>query len=228
MTHCACRRRTLGPAAAAFALASVLGLAACGGALFQSKVPPPAVYQLTVKSAAAPGALSSVAEIPADLSILRPRVRTGLDNDRIAALYPDRRLDYLAGARWSGPLDEVLQDLALQAFRARANLRSVHAEQSAFAGGYLLTMDVVDFQAEYSADAGGADAPTVHVRLLASLGGARDRRMIGRFEAEARRPAAANRVAAIVEAYDQAVAEALAHIVEDSVSALNASLAKPR
>ena len=220
-------RGSVGSAAAALALVSLLGLAACGGSLFQSKIPPPAVYQLTAKSAAAQGAESSLPEIPVDLFIQRPRVRTGLDSDRIAALYPDRRLDYLAGARWSGQLDEVLQDLALQAFRERVHLRSVQAEQSAFSGGYLLIMEVVDFQAEYSAD-GGADPPTVHVHLLASLGSAGDRGMIGRFEAQARRPAAANRVTAIVEAYDQALAEALAHIVDDSVVALDASLAKPR
>ncbi len=45
---------------------------------------------------------------------------------------------YFADARWSGPLDEVLQDLALQAFRSGAGLRNVSADASAFASGYWL------------------------------------------------------------------------------------------
>jgi len=204
--------------AAAPALAAVmLALAACGGSLFQSKIPPAAVYQLSAQYEGAQGAQSRGPEIPIDLSVLRPRVRTGLDNDLIAALYPDRRLDYLANARWSGPLDEVMQELALQAFRARANLRSVHAQESAFGGGYLLNLDVNDFQAEYPES---ARAPTVHVHLLASVGAAGDERILARFEADVRQPAAANRVTAIVEAYNRAADEALAQIVADTLAAL--------
>jgi len=206
--------------AATFTLAAILALASCGGSLFQSKIPPAAVYQLSAQYEAAQSAQSAQdkgPDIPADLSVLRPHVRTGLDNNLIAALYPDRRLDYLADARWSGPLDELMQDLALQAFRGRANLRSVHAQESAFGGGYLLSLYVNDFQAEYSQSEG---APTVHVHLLASVGAAGDERILARFEADARRPAAANRVTAIVEAYNQAAEEALAQIVADTVAAL--------
>ncbi len=92
-------------------LISSLALTSCGGSFFQSKAPPPAVYLLSVSAA------SSGPEIPVDLAVLKPRVPTGLDTDLIAALYPDRRLDHFAGARWSGQLDEMVQDLVLQAFR---------------------------------------------------------------------------------------------------------------
>jgi cholesterol transport system auxiliary component len=198
---------------------SSLALTACGGSLFQSNAPAPAVYLLSV-SAAPTGA-----EIPVDLAVLKPRVQTGLDTDLIAALYPDRRLDYFAGARWSGRLDEMLQDLLLQAFRTRANLRNVHAGVSAFGGGYWLQIDVADFQAEYSANLGAGDmaAPTIHVRLWGRLGGS-DRRVLGRFEAQVRQPATDNRLAAIVAAYNAAADAALSKIVEDTAAALNGSL----
>jgi cholesterol transport system auxiliary component len=198
---------------------SSLALAACGGSLFQSKAPPPAVYLLSVS--AAPGG----AEIPVDLAVLKPRVQTGLDTDLIAALYPDRRLDYFAGARWSGRLDEVVHDLALQAFRTRTNLRNVHAGVSALSGGYSLEIDVADFQAEYSATlgAGGSVAPTIHVRLWGQVGGS-DRRILGRFEADVRQPATDNRLTAIVAAYNAAAGTALAKIVDDTTAALNGSL----
>jgi len=198
-----------------------LALSGCGGSLFQSKVPPPSVYLLSAGAAAPSGA-----EIPADLAVLKPRVRIGLDSDLIAVLYPNRRLDHFAGARWSGPLDEVLQDLAMQVFRARANLRSVHAESSAFGSGYWLEIDVEDFQAEYSADtgAGGSAAPTIHVHLLGRVGSSADRRILGQFEADDRQRAADNRLTVIVEAYNRAADTALAQIVADTTRTLGKTL----
>ena len=101
-------------ASASLFVAAAMTLTACGS-LFSSKEPAPSLYLLSVS----PG--QAGAEIAADLSILRPQVRSGLDTDRIAVLYADRRLDYYAVARWSAPLDEVVQDLALQSFvRTRA------------------------------------------------------------------------------------------------------------
>ena len=208
---------------------SMLALAACTGQLFQSKTAAPSVYLLSVKSGTAGS--EATAELPVDLTVLRPRVRTGLDTDLIAVLYPDRRLTYIADARWSGPLDEVVQDLALQAFRAHATLHNVHADASSFGGSYWLEIEVVDFQAEYPArpaEAGGIDsgAPMVHVHLLGVLGESGDRSVLGHFEANERRPAAENRLSAIVEAYDQAVDAALAHLVAESSAALSVNLAR--
>jgi len=195
-----------------FYLMAVLAVTGCGGSFFQSHAPPQSVYVLSAKAA------PSGPEVPVDLTVLKPLVRTGLDSEFIAALYPDRRLDYFAGARWSGRLDDVVRDLALQTFRVRANLRNVHAETSAFGSGYWLEIDVADFQAEYAAAEGteGAAAPTVHVHLLARVGSSADRRVLGRLEAEERQPAADNRLTAIVEAYNQAAGTALARIVADT------------
>jgi cholesterol transport system auxiliary component len=198
---------------------AAIGLAACTGSLFQSKAAPPTVYLLSAgtgpAAAGAPAAGSSAAgapaaAIPADLTVLKPRLRPGLESDRIAVLYPDRHLDYFAGARWSGPLAEVLQDLAVQEFRAHANLRSVSGDASVFASAYWLEIEVTDFQAEY---ASAAAAPTVRVHFLARLGGSGDRRILGQFEANAQQPAAENRLSAIVDAYAHAADAASREIV---------------
>ena len=206
----------------------MLVLAACTGQLFQSKSAAPSVYLLSVQAGGS--GPETRPEIPADLTVLITRVRTGLDTDLIAVLYPDRRLAYVAGARWSGPLDEVVQDLALQAFRAHANLRNVHADVSSFGGSYWLEIEVADFQAEYPAGpqaSGGIDsgAPAIHVRLLGVLGRSGDRRVIGHFEANERRAAAENRLDAIVDAYDQAVDAALTQLVVETSAALSGDLA---
>lgn len=193
---------------AAAGLAALLALGGCSGSLFQSKVPPPTTYLLSPALSAA-SAPAPQHPLPVDLAVLKPRVRAGLESDRIAALYPDRRLDYYADARWSGPLAETLQDAAVQMLHERAHLRGVSGDASVFASAYWLELEVTDFEAEYSA---GSDAPTVHVRLLARIGGSADRAILGRFVVEARQPAAANRLTAIVQAFAQAAGAALGDV----------------
>lgn len=228
---CPRRRRRRWPARelAAAVAALPLALSGCTGSLFKSKEPPQSVYLLTAAPAAAPtptsAPVSAGPPIPVDLTVLRPQVRRGLDSTSIEALYPDRRLDHFAGAHWSGPLDEVLQDLAVQAFRADARVQNVHTDASAFGTGYWLEMDVTDFQAEYSGTkaAGDSAPPTVHVHLVARLGTSGERRVVGQFEADVREPAADNRLTAIVQAYNRAASAALARIVADT----NQTLARP-
>jgi cholesterol transport system auxiliary component len=192
-------------------LAATLG--ACTGSFFKSNQPPPSTYLLSVTPQPVPGSVP----MPFDLTVVMPRVRTGLDTDRIAALYPDGKLDYFARARWTGPLDEVVQDLVLQSFRGR--FRNVGTDTSAFNAGYWLEIEVVDFQAEYDGSR-PADGPTVHVQLLARVGNAGDRRMLGNFEADERQPAADNRLTAVVAAYDAAANRALGAIVGQTAKTL--------
>jgi cholesterol transport system auxiliary component len=185
-----------------------ISLAACAGSLFKNKAAPPTMYRLSAgpKSAAADPAGGAH---PTDLAVLRPRVRSGLDTDRIAALYPDRRMDYFADVRWSGPLDQVLQELAVQEFHLNPDLRNASADVSVFAAAYWLEIEVTDFQAEYPVSGG---APIVHVRLMARIGSAGDRQVLARFEPDVHESAADNRMTAIVEAYNRAADQALAEI----------------
>ncbi len=191
--------------------AACIALPGCTGSLFQSKAVPPSVYMLSAH--ASPGQST----LPADLSVMRPRLRAGLDTDRIAVLYPDKRLDYFADARWSGPLDAVVQDLTVQAFAGGARLRNVSADGSAFASGYWLEVQVNEFQAEYAASGG---PPTVHVHFTARLGTAGDRRILGSFQATAEQAAADNRLTAIVDAFERACDAALEQLVADTTRTL--------
>jgi cholesterol transport system auxiliary component len=193
-------------AAKVLSLLAILCLASCTGSLFKSKAAPPTVYMLRMPA----GAAAPAAPMPIDLAVLKPRLRAGLESDRIAVLYPDRHLDYFADARWSGPLAEVLQDFALQEFHEHAQLRTVSGDASVFTSAYWLEIEVTDFQAEYPA---GANAPTVHVRVLARIGSSGERRILGQFLAQAQQPAAENRLTAIVDAYAHAADATLADLV---------------
>jgi cholesterol transport system auxiliary component len=223
-------------------------LVGCTGSLFKTNAPPPTLYLLTpvaapeavthaaARDAAAPdaGAIHAApsggnapppgatpdTRLMTDLAVLKPRVRPGLDNDRIALVYPDRRLDYFADARWSGPLDEVVQDLAVQVFHSRAGLRNISGDASAFASNYWLELVVADFEAEYAGGPPGVAPPTVRVHFLARIGTSGERRIIARFETDVRQPATANRLSAIVDAYARAANQALLQIAGDCAAAL--------
>jgi cholesterol transport system auxiliary component len=199
-------------------LLALLGvtLAACAGSLFKNKAAPPTMYMLGATRSTP--AVDPSNDLPIDLAVLRPRVRAGLDTDRIAALYPDRHMDYFADVRWSGPLDEVLQDLAVQQFHANPGLRNASAEASVFASTYWLEIEVTDFQAEYSA-AGGP--PTVHVHLQARIGNSADRHVLARFEPDVREAATDNRMSAIVDAYNRAADQALSDIAAGVAATLS-------
>jgi len=211
-------------------LLALLGaaLGGCLGSLLQSKARPQTVYQLAPPAAdgasgAAPGApagpASGGAAAGVELAVLTPRVRSGLDDDQVRVAYPDHHLDFLAGARWSGSLDEMLQDLIIEAFRARAPQVGVETDHSAFGTAYWLEVDVDDFQAEYSA-AGGP--PVAHVHLEARLGATSDRRILEHLELDARQAAAQNRVGAIIEAYNRATDEVLRELVARTLPTLGA------
>ena len=187
-----------------------LALAGCGS-LFKNQTAPPTMYWWSATpppgAAAVQAAPADPAPAPlADLAVLKPRVRAGIDTERIAALYPDRRLEYFADVRWSGPLDEVLQDLAVQTFHSHPGMRNVSTDISAFPSTYWLEIEVIDFQAEYGAP---DTAPTIHVHLLARIGNSANRHILGRFEPDVHEAAAGNRMSAIVDAYNHAAGKAL-------------------
>jgi cholesterol transport system auxiliary component len=194
----------------------------CTGSLFQSKAAPLSTYLLSadLTPRASNPAPDSPPAAAGDLTVQRPRIRTGLDSDRIALLYPDRRLDFYADARWSGPLDQVLQDLIVQAFETGAHLHNVSVETSAFPTGYRLEVRVRDFQAEYPAT---GSVPTVHVHFLVRLAAPADRRVLATFDTQASATAADNRLSAIVEAYERAASAALSEMVQETTRALSAA-----
>jgi cholesterol transport system auxiliary component len=190
-------------------------LAGCGS-LFQTKAAPPTMYLLSMAKPAPENAVA----LPVDVGVLKPTVRAGLDTDRIALLYPDRRLDYFANVRWSGPVDQLIQELVVQEFHASSGVRNVSGDASAFSSGYWLELEVADFQAEYGTTA--ANPPGIHVKLLARVGSSADRRVLARFEADATVAATDNRMSAIVDAYNHAADKALSVIVADCIDTLKA------
>jgi cholesterol transport system auxiliary component len=202
----------------ALAVSSVLG--ACGG--LRSRVPPDQTYVLRAiepapaAEALAPG--SRPAET-ASLRVARPLALPGLESDRIMAVRPDHRLDAYAGSRWPGPLPEVVSALAVDTLRASPRFASVEDERTATDARYLLQLTLRHFEAQYSS---AAAPPSVRVTLDGVLVRRSDRAVLGSFTADATADAAANRVTAVVDAFETAARAALAQVL-DSTAALAAA-----
>ncbi len=117
---------------------------------------------------------------------------------------------YIGGARWVVPAGLMMQGDADRAFEDRGQrVRLLHRGDIGAAAA-LLRLDVGDFATHYDTPGG---APTVVVSLRASLtrpGGV----LIAEQTFTARQPAADNRIAPIVAAYDQAVIEVLDQVVD--------------
>lgn len=207
-------------AKALWALALCMPLGACTGSLFKSKIEPASAYLLSTPAAAAQTVASQpgveAQPLPVDLAVLKPRMRPGLESDRIAALYPDRRLEFYAGGHWSGSLDDVLQNLTVRMFQQRSNLRSVSGESTRFTSNYWLELYVQDFEAEYAGDG----PPTIKVRFVARLGSAADHDGLGHYEAQVSQLASEDRLGPIVDAFERAANGALQKIVDDADATL--------
>jgi ABC-type uncharacterized transport system auxiliary subunit len=193
---------------------ALLALAGCSG--LRSKDVPVQTYVLLAGAAALPSAgnagPANGGEMPGDgaptLAISRPAAASGLDNERIAVLRADGRLDYYSASRWAGNLPDVMQTLLLDAQRASGRYRAVMADTAAFGADQLLQVEVRLFQAEY----GASGPPAAHVVLDGTLGLRGQREVVRTLHAESRVPAGADRMAAVVAAFNSAVADALMQI----------------
>lgn len=201
------------------AVVMATALSGCSG-LFQKDTPADQAYML--RAAPAPAAATSPANRAASLRIGRTLTAPGLEGDRILLLRGDYRVDYYAGSRWIAAVPQMVEDLAAETLRRSGFWSSVHDSQGAFPTEYFLQLDIRRFEADYTE---GAD-PKIHVVLGCTLGRRTERDVLTNFVAEGSAPAAANRMSAVVAAFEEATQAALAAVVERSSQAVSASGAK--
>jgi len=202
---------------AAAALVSCVS-GACTSGAFDSDQPAQHVYVI-----AAPQLQPSGASAAVDLTVVRPVVRPGLDTDRIAVLYPDRRLEYFAGSRWGATTDIVVQALLVESLRNAGGLRNVQNESASFGSDFVLQSEVSHFQAQYGES---GSAPEVRVELVVTVGRTTQRRPLASFTAAGRAQADSNTLSSVVAAFEEAYAQAAKTIVEKTAAAIQSALAE--
>jgi cholesterol transport system auxiliary component len=128
--------------------------------------------------------------------------------DRILTVTGDK-VAYIADTRWAAPAQVLFQQAVEAAFVSTAgHVRLVPRGLPAPADA-VLRVDVANFEARYD----GKGAPTVLVRLHATLTRDRERSVVSEQVFEARVHAGDNRVSAIVAAFDKAVQDTLGQLV---------------
>lgn len=188
---------------------SSVALAACS-----NLIGPPASSPLYVLRPAMPSAGGMRA--PWQLSVVLPEAPQSLDTDRIALIQPTQQMDYYANSAWQDRLTFVVQTALIQAFESGNRVGGVGRDTEGLKSDYLLQTDIRDFQAEYDVV---DQAPRVVVRLSVKLIVARGRAIAVAFPAEGRAQAGANNVPAIVDAFNQALSQALAQVVDKTLMA---------
>jgi len=185
-------------------------LGACSS-LLTSRAAPEQTYYLRAPAVAGGGEA-----LGASLRVGHPQTDPGLDSPRITLRQPDHRMSFYTGARWPGPVPDLIESLAVQTLRAGGGWSSVEDSTSPFPSDYLLQTTVRRFDADYSA--AGA-APEVHVALDCILGRREGRDVVASFTAEGSATAGANRQGAVVEAFEQALGNALQQLAQRSLEA---------
>jgi cholesterol transport system auxiliary component len=201
---------------AAAVLASSLPLLAggCVSAL-HSNQPAQQQYVLTLPAPATGAAASAGAEAgagagasrvgAATLQVLAPAAGAGLGTENIAVMRPGQRLDYYSGARWAATAPAMLQALVIQAVRRQGRFALVEAEGGPFDARYVLSLELTHFEADYA----GGGPPTVRVALVCTLGQRAARSVVSSFTVNGTAAANADRMQAVVAAFQRATDEAL-------------------
>ena len=145
------------------------------------------------------------------LSVALPDASAGLDSPRIAILRPPASMDFYADAAWPDRLPALVQSALLQAFENCGRIDAVAPDSDGTHADYILSTDLRDFEARYDQADG---APVAVVRIGARLVRAVKRDIASHFEAHEEEPAGQNSVEAAVQAFDTALARALAKIVD--------------
>lgn len=159
-----------------------------------------------------PAAASAAAEGQAALrqvSLRRVEFPEAVEGDKILGV-TGTETAYIAGARWVSPASDLYMESIENAFSAQATRVRLIGPRELSRGDRSLNIDIRAFEARY--DAPGV-APMVVVTARARLLDMPDRSVAAERTFTVRQPAAANRVSAIVEAFDIATRDLNTQIV---------------
>ena len=188
------------------AAVATIAAAAAGCALLSS--PDPVQTYRFGGPAAASAAVEGQAAVR-QVSLRRVEFPEAVEGDKILGV-TGAETAYIAGARWVSPASDLYQESLENAFGAQATRVRLLGPRELTRGDRMLDVDVRAFEARY--DAPGA-APTVVITARARLLALPDRTVAAERTFTVQRPAAANRVSAIVDAFDVATHEINTEIV---------------
>ena len=144
-----------------------------------------------------------------------PQSPAALDSDRIALSRSPTTVDYFADAAWDDRAPTLVQSLLVQSFENSGRITAIARESLALREDYVLRPELRHFEAVYDGDG----PPTARVLLAAKLVKMPERVIVARHSADTATRASANRVDAVVEAFDTALHQALRETVDWALEA---------
>ncbi len=186
------------------ATVALIGLSAC--ALLATPDP---VQTYRFGGTPAASAPASVVAGPVQVALRRVEFPEAVEGDRLLGV-TGTEVAYIAGARWVSPAADLYMESIENAFAAQATRVRLIGPRELTRGQRSLDIDVRSFEARY--DAPGL-APTIVVTARARLLVLPDRTVAAERVFTVEQPAAANRVSAIVEAFDTATRDLNTQIV---------------
>jgi cholesterol transport system auxiliary component len=196
--------------------ALAVSVTGCTG-LFHSNARPEQVYFLRA-TPVPPG----TAPIATSLRLNRPTAGPGQETTQIMLLQADRRMSFFLAARWPAIPANMIEALAVEKLRGSGLWQSVADSTSPFPSDYVLMVNVRRFEADYT---GGNSAPEIHVVLDCIVGKREGREVIKSFLAEGTVPASANKLGAVVAAFESAANAALDSLSTQTIEAVRAAIA---
>jgi len=197
-----------------------LVLAGCGG-LFHSDARPEQVYIL--RAAPVPAGTATM-PVAASLRVTQPTANPGLDSSQIVLVQSDRRMSFFLESRWAAPAPRLIEMLAVEKLRGSGAWQSVADSTSSFPSDYVLVVTIRRFEADYTGS--GDAAPEVHVVLDCIVGKREGREVIANFLAEGAAKASANRMGAVVPAFEAATNAALDVMAARTEEAVRGAVAR--
>lgn len=188
-------------------IASAALLTGCNG-LLPTAGPPPRLFRLTPKST-----FDDLPQVDWQLLIELPEAPAGLNTTRVALLRDQTELEYYARANWTDRAPSMIQTLIIESFQNSGAIVAVGRESIGLRSDFVLKTELREFQAEYPAGPASGRAPDAHVRLNGILVQMPRRAIIASVQIDRKMPAAADRLAAIVAAFDDALGSALKELV---------------
>ena len=188
-------------------------LSACGSLQLIPMPPTPQLYLLRPKIMPPMGS-----PVAWRLAVAVPDAAASLNTARIALSRSATTMDYYANAAWDDRLPLLVQNLLLETFDSSGRIVSVGRDSAGLEVDYLLQTELRDFEAHYDTPDG---APKIMVSLQAKLARLPQREIVGTLNAVQQAQASANNLDAIVLAFDEAAAPAVAQIAAWTLSAPN-------
>lgn len=182
--------------------------AALGACSLLSSPDPVQMYRFGAGAGAAAARPATAAE-PVEIALRPVEFAQAVRSERILGV-TGTEAAYIAGARWVSPAPELFSDALEGAFADGASRVRLLGTREITPGTQTLDIDVRAFEARYAVKGG---VPTIVVIARARLLN-RDRTIDAEETFETSIPAGANRVSAIVEAFDAATASVIRDIVD--------------